>query len=155
MAEETKTTTLEEDYIEQIAQLKNKLDNDTVSLDEYNKVRADNKRLIENYINGVREKEAEEVPEESIEDLAKDIKSGTLNNLDYWTKSLKYRDSYKEMYGVDPWLPAGRDYQYNASDAASADYLYETVKECIDNCDGNSAVFSTLLEGRIQKSIKR
>ena len=74
MAEETKTTTLEEDYIEQIAQLKNKLDNDTVSLEEYNKVRADNKRLIENYINGVREKEAEEVPEESIEDLAKDIK---------------------------------------------------------------------------------
>ena len=153
--EEVKKTTLEEDYLAQIAELKNKLDNETVALDEYNKVRADNKRLMENYINGVKQKKDEEVPEESIEDLAKDIQSGTLNNLDYWTKSLKYRDSYKEKYGVDPWLPTGRDYQYNSSDAASADYLYETVKECIDNCDGNSAVFSTLLEGRIQKSIKR
>lgn len=152
--EEQEKTTLEQDYIEQISQLKNRLDNETVSLEEYNKVRADNKRLMENYINGVHEKE-EDVPEESIEDLAKDIQSGTLNNLDYWTKSLKYRDKYRELKGVDPWLPTGRDYQYNSSDAASADYLYETVKECIDNCDGNSAVFSTLLDGQIQKSIKR
>lgn len=152
--EEQEKTTLEQDYIEQISQLKNRLDNETVSLEEYNKVRADNKRLMENYINGVHEKE-EDVPEESIEDLVKDLKSGTLNNLDYWTKSCKYRDKYQELKGVDPWLPTGRDYQYNVSDAASADYIYETVKECIDNCDGNDAIFSTLLDGRIQKSIKR
>lgn len=148
MAEEVKTTTLEEDYLAQIAELKNKLDNETVALDEYNKVRADNKRLMENYINGVKQK-VDKDDEVSEIDLAKKIINGSSNNIDYWKDILAWRDKVIQRTGNDPWLPQGRKYNPTSYDIEASNDLAEIATECLEQANGNVDVFTPIFNKRV------
>lgn len=88
-----------ENYIAAIKELKEK----TVDRKEYEKVVADNKKLLDSVINGSATEQTEDQPKESVEDLRKSIFGGELNNLDYAIKTLELRKQLIESGQADPF----------------------------------------------------
>lgn len=133
-----------ENYIAAIKELKEK----TVDRKEYEKVVADNKKLLDSVINGSTTEQTEEQPKESVEDLRKSIFGGELNNLDYAIKTLELRKQLIESGQADPFLPVGHQIAPTDEDVACANKVAEVLQECIDYAEGDAQVFTNELQRR-------
>lgn len=94
---------LEKQYLEQIAELKRKMDEDTVSKAEYEKLLAEHKKLTDDYINRrpvVKQKVELKEPKVYAEKMMK-IKQGDISNLEYVRTMLDYRDAFLAKTGRD------------------------------------------------------
>lgn len=126
----------------------------SVPKDVYNKVVEENKRLVSDIINGEGAGSGQVSPEDnkpSIEELREELygpKCSSLSNLEYWEKTLALRDAVIEKEGVDPFLPIGSKISPEASDVEAANRVAEVVKECIEEAEGNSDVFTALLQSK-------
>ena len=137
------------DYIEQIKKLKES----SVSKDDYNKLKADNKKLIDALANGTQ---VEGVVEpkvnavENIKELRKKLfgKGSNLNNLEYWQAVVDLRDALIEKGERDTFLPFGHEVVATDSDYESANRVATVMKECIDYADGDSDIFTNELQRR-------
>ena len=129
----------------------------SVSKEEYNKLKEQNAKLISEVING--EGSADNGQHESTPtDLDADIKKlreelygskcSELNNLDYWKKTLALRDAVIKKGEPDPFLPVGVKISPTDDDAVKAQNVADVVQQCIDEADGNSEVFTALLQSR-------
>ena len=128
----------------------------TVSKEEYDKVVAENKALVSEIINGggsAGNGQQETPPEQAdIEALREELygpKSENLNNLEFWKKTLELRDAVIARDGVDPFLPHGANIKPTEFDAQRAEAVAEIVKQCIEEADGDSGVFTALLQSKI------
>ena len=96
--------TPETNYLEQIEALKNERDR-MVSLDEYNKVLGENKKLTNDYINKrqpvVEEKKTMRTPLEISKDMSNQKQE--LTNRKYVELAVEYRDAYLDVTGKDPF----------------------------------------------------
>lgn len=96
--------TPETNYLEQIEALKNERDR-MVSLDEYNKVLGENKKLTNDYINKrqpvVEEKKLMRSPMEISKDMSNQKQE--LTNRKYVELAVEYRDAYLDVTGKDPF----------------------------------------------------
>lgn len=137
------------DYIDQIKKLKE----NSVSKDDYNKLRLDNKRLIDALANGTQ-LEGKVEPKidavENINNLRKKLfsKGSNLDNLEYCKTAVELRDALIENGERDPFLPFGHNVVATDSDHETANRVATVMKECIDYADGDSDIFTNELQRR-------
>ena len=137
------------DYIDQIKKLKE----NSVSKDDYDKLRLDNKRLIDALANGtpidgVVEPKVSAV--ENINNLRSKLfgKVSNLNNLEYCKTAVELRDALIENGERDPFLPFGHEVVATDSDYETAERVANVMRECIDYADGDSDIFTSELQRR-------
>ena len=137
----------EPDYIAEIQKLKA----NTVSLDDYNRLKADNKKLINALATGETIGSTEQSnPEKNINDLRnKLLKNGSnLNNLEYVKTAVDLRDALIAQGQKDPFLPYGEGVLPTAEDVECANRVASVFKECIDYADGDPDIFTSELQRR-------
>ena len=137
------------DYIEQIKKLKES----SVSKDDYDKLKADNKKLIDALANGTQLNDKVEPKIDAVENinnLRKKLfsKGSNLSNLDYCKTAVELRDALIENGERDPFLPFGHNVVITESDNESAERVASVLKECIDYADGDSDIFTNELQRR-------
>ena len=155
MAEEKEisvTGTVEDntqDYLAAIKELKEK----SVDRSEYDKLRAENKKLIDAVVNGQPGQEEPVVSKhskEQIDDLRNELFNSPreLNNLEFITKAMELREALMENGEPDPFLPVGKQISPTRDDIEGAEKVAQVYKECIDYAEGDSEVFTNELMRR-------
>lgn len=136
----------ETDYIAEIQKLKA----NTVSIDDYNRLKNDNKKLITALASGEGVATATPEPEKNINELRnKLLKNGSnLNNLDYVQTAVELRDALIAQGQKDPFLPYGEGVLPTAEDVECANRVANVYKECIEYADGDPDIFTSELQRR-------
>ena len=138
-----------QDYLAAIKELKEK----SVDRSEYDKLRAENKKLIDAVVNGQPGQEEPVISKhskEQIDDLRNDLFNSPreLNNLEYVTKAMELREALMENGEPDPFLPVGKQISPTRDDLEGAEKVAQVYKECIDYAEGDSEVFTNELMRR-------
>ena len=138
-----------QDYLAAIKELKE----NSVNRSEYEKLRAENKKLIDAVVNGQPGQEEQVVvkhSKEQIDDLRNDLFNSPkeLNNLEYITKAMELREALIENGEPDPFLPVGKQISPTRDDLEGAEKVAQVYKECIDYAEGDSEVFTNELMRR-------
>ena len=138
-----------QDYIEAIQALKQ----NSVDRSEYDKLRAENKKLIDAVVNGQPGQEEPVVSKhskEQIDELRNDLFNSPkeLNNLEYITKAMELREALIENGEPDPFLPVGKQISPTRDDIEGAEKVAQVYKECIEYAEGDSEVFTNELMRR-------
>ena len=126
------------------------LKKNTVPKSEYNKVVADRKRLVNDFLNGGNPDDEKADPKDKpdIKALRDDLFKGEHSNLEYCKKALALRKAIMDEGGVDPFVPIGEKIIPEDSDFAAAERVATIMQECIDASEGDSGVFTNLLQLR-------
>ena len=138
-----------QDYINAIKELKQ----NSVNRSEYEKLRAENKKLIDAVVNGQPGQEEQVLvkhSKEQIDDLRNDLFNSPreLNNLEYITKAMELREALIENGEPDPFLPVGKQISPTRDDLEGAEKVAQVYKECIEYAEGDSEVFTNELMRR-------
>lgn len=138
-----------QDYLAAIKELKEK----SVDRSEYDKLRAENKKLIDAVVNGQPGQEEQVVvkhSKEQIDELRNDLFNSPreLNNLEFITKTMELREALMENGEPDPFLPVGKQISPTRDDIEGAEKVAQVYKECIDYAEGDSEVFTNELMRR-------
>ena len=139
-----------DDSVDYISAL-NEMKQNSVSRSEYEKLKADNKRLLDSIVNGTSEK-AEVLPKKSIEELRKNFMKEGVSNLDYWKNALELRERLIEEGHPDPMIPTGVRVAANQMDYDGVEKLVSGIQHCIDYADGDSQLFTNELQ-RITRDV--
>ena len=138
-----------QDYLAAIKELKQ----NSVDRSEYDKLRAENKKLIDAVVNGQPGQEEQVVvkhSKEHIDELRNDLFNSPkeLNNLEYITKAMELREALMENGEPDPFLPVGKQISPTRDDLEGAEKVAQVYKECIEYAEGDSEVFTNELMRR-------
>ena len=138
-----------QDYIAAIKELKQ----NSVDRSEYEKLRAENKKLIDAVVNGQPGQEEQVVvrhSKEQIDDLRNDLFNSPreLTNLEVITKTMELREALMENGEPDPFLPVGKQISPTRDDIEGAEKVAQVYKECIEYAEGDSEVFTNELMRR-------
>ena len=155
MAEEKEisvTGTVEDNTQDYLAAIK-ELKENSVNRSEYDKLRAENKKLIDAVVNG---QPGQEEPvftkhsKEQIDDLRNELFNSPreLNNLEYITKAMELREALMENGEPDPFLPVGKQISPTRDDLEGAEKVAQVYRECIEYAEGDSEVFTNELMRR-------
>ena len=155
MAEEKEisvTGTVEDNTPDYIAAIK-ELKQNSVDRSEYDRLRAENKKLIDAVVNGQPGQEEQVVvkhSKEQIDDLRNDLFNSPreLNNLEFITKTMELREALMENGEPDPFLPVGKQISPTRDDIEGAEKVAQVYKECIEYAEGDSEVFTNELMRR-------
>ena len=155
MAEEKEisvTGTVEDNTQDYLAAIK-ELKENSVNRSEYDKLRAENKRLIDAVVNGQPGQEEQVVvkhSKEQIDDLRNELFNSPreLNNLEFITKTMELREALMENGEPDPFLPVGKQISPTRDDIEGAEKVAQVYKECIEYAEGDSEVFTNELMRR-------
>lgn len=134
-----------EDYIETINQLRA----NTVSRDEYLKLKADNKRLLNSLAAGETLGSTEPpVKKPTIDELRTKLFKNTdeLSNLDTISTALELRQALIDEGKPDPFLPAGKNIVATDEDIAAANRVAKILQDTVDYADGDSDIFTNELQ---------
>lgn len=129
------------DYIEAIKEIKQ----NSVDREAYNKLREENKRLLNSLVNGESIGTKKEEPVD-IDQLRNDIFNKESTNLEYITNVLKLREELMKQGRPDPFLPAGKNIIPTEEDIKTANRVAKVLQECVDYADGDSNVFTNELQ---------
>lgn len=139
------------DYIAAINEMKQ----NSVSREQYEKLKKENKELLDTLINGGQVNVQDTAPKKSIEEMRKELFSKEaadkgMTNLEFIEKSLELRDAIIESGGTDPFLPVGKGIELTRDDYEAAEFTAQSFRECIDFANGNPEVFTNELMRRTQ-----
>lgn len=136
-----------EQYIAAIEELKAS----TVSKDVYNKLRAENKKLLDALVSG-QELPPTPVVKPSIEEMRKKLFNvdGDMSNLAYVENALSLRNSLIEAGERDPFLPYGDKVDITSEQIATAEKVAAGLQEMIDFAEGDSGVFTAEYQRRVK-----
>ena len=127
----------------------------TVSVEEYNKLQEENRKLVSEIINGEggagsgQQATPEKASIEELRTILYGPKASELSNLDFCKHTLELRDAVIAQEGYDPFLPHGAKIKPSEQDVERADAVAKVIKDCIDKSEGNSEVFTALLQAEI------
>ena len=135
------------EYIEAIQTLKA----NSVDQADYDKLKLENKQLLNALVEGKDLGTEENKPEApSLEEIENKLFHGenNLTNLEYAQLSLQHRDMVlKQTHGkVDEYLPNGDKISPTEEDKKAAERVAEVLKQCIEDADGDSEVFTSALQ---------
>ena len=155
MAEEKEisvTGTVEDNTQDYLAAIK-ELKENSVNRSEYEKLRAENKKLIDTVVNGLPGQEEQVVvkhSKEQIDDLRNELFNSPreLTNLEYVTKAMELREALIENGEPDPFLPVGKQISPTRDDLEGAEKVAQVYRECIEYAEGDSEVFTNELMRR-------
>lgn len=137
-----------QDYLEAIKSLKE----NSVDRSEYDKLKAENKKLIQAVVNG-QEFEGEAKEEyRDVNVIRDELFNHEHNNLEYIKLALELRNTLIAKGETDPFLPVGSQISPTADDAEKAEKVAQVYQECIDYADGDSALFTQELMRRTNTS---
>ena len=129
------------DYIEAIKEIKQ----NSVDREAYNKLREENKRLLNSLVNGESIDVKKEEPV-NIDELRDKLFNKESTNLEYISNALKLREELMKQGKPDPFLPAGKNIIPIEEDIKTADRVAKVLQECVDYADGDSNVFTNELQ---------
>lgn len=135
------------DYIEALKEMKM----NTVSKEDYNRLKEENKKLLQAVVNG-EEIELEKQKPADIGELRKKFFSAE-TTLDGVSAALDLRDAIMKAGGDDPFLPAGKKIAATEEDIRAANKVAEGFRYCVDMSDGDPQIFSAYL-GNITNDVK-
>ena len=138
-----------QDYLAAIKELKE----NSVNRSEYEKLRAENKKLIDAVVNGMPGQEEQVLvkhSKEQIDDLRNDLFNSPreLTNLEFITKTMELREALMENGEPDPFLPVGKQISPTRDDIEGAEKVAQVYRECIEYAEGDSEVFTNELMRR-------
>ena len=141
-------------YIEAIKEMKA----NSVSKEAYQKLKDENKQLLDSLINGSQiaiEQMKPEITDEYVNGLRKKLFNPDegLSNLEYAKTATELRDALLEKGEVDPFLPVGHNITPTDEDYVKADRVGQVLKECIEYADGDSELFTNELMRRTNDSM--
>ena len=154
MDEITKNETLDagNDDIQKYIDIINELKANSVSRQEYEKIRTENKQLLTTLVEGksLETSSTEEAQKPTAAELRKQLFTDnvSMSNLEYWQKTLDLRDAVIKETGKDPFLPYGKKISPTVEDVEAANRVAAVVRECIDYADGDSRIFTNELDRR-------
>lgn len=160
MAEQTNPAIVEdgvemtgEQYITAINDLKAT----TVSRDAYNKLKQENKQLLDSLVSGTMpEGMAQKAERPSIDEMREKLFSGSedISNLEYVKLNLALRDALIESGADDPFLPVGEKVRITQEQIDTANRVATVLQECVDFADGDSGIFTAELQRRTVDNLK-
>ena len=133
-----------EDYLAAIKDLKQ----NTVSRDDYEKLKAENKKLLNSVVNG-QVVEVEAGPQyRDVAEIRDELFNHEHNNLEYIKLALELRNTLIAKGENDPFLPIGKQISPTREDIEAAERCAQVYQECVDYADGDSALFTQELMRR-------
>lgn len=132
------------DYIEAI----NELENNTVPKEVYERLREDNKKLLDTVARNNELKTPEIIEPVDIGKLVNETfdTKKDISNLNYVSNVLKIRKEFLDKNGIDLFVSPNST---ENSDYEKADQVAEILQGCVDSADGNPAVFRNELERKM------
>lgn len=124
----------------------------TVSKEEYEKLKGENAKLLNEVINGGggsgsgQATPTQEKPD--IDKLRAELygpKGQQLTNLQVVEKTLQLRKAIMDEGGMDPFLPVGANIKPDDRDRERAQAVADVFEECVKEANGDSGVFTALL----------
>ena len=150
MSNETTTSTVEEMNNEQYIAAIEEMKANTVSRDAYNKLRNENKQLLDALVSG-KEIPQEPVAKPSTDELRKKLFGGAdMSNLEYVETALSLRNSLIEAGERDPFLPYGDKVDITPEQIDAAEKVAAGLQEMVDFAEGDSGVFSAEYQRRVK-----
>ena len=155
MEEETtiQEPVVDNDYIEQLQKLKS----NSVPKDEYEKIKADNKKMMDILFSGAEPLPAQEVKEPKeevdIQALRDELYGGRYegSDLDYATKVLKLRKALMDRGEKDPAVSSGQKTTPEEYDYENCQSVCDQIQACVDYAQGDNEVFRAELMRKINK----
>lgn len=152
MTEEVIEKTVEELQMEQINEMKVKLDA-MIDPEEHAKLKTEYDKLLKDYVNKRPAPKKEEPTVRPVKEIALELQSigdNTVTNREYIAKSLEYRQAHINEFGTDPWTDftqTGPD-QETATTKKVADTLQRLVDENPTASGFRIALESTMKDNR-------
>ena len=133
-----------EDYISVINDMKK----NTVSKESYQKLKDENKKLLQSLVNG--EQTQVEVEKPDINKLRKELfdEDSNIDNVNFISKALELRTALIENGKPDPFLPVGKRITPTDEDISAANRVATVLQECVDYAQGDSQAFTNELQRR-------
>ena len=119
----------------------NELKKNTVSKEEYNKVKAEKDKYLKALIEGSQVADEKKEPVD-IDELRKSLFTKDLDNLTFAKKALELRNELIEREGVDIFVGKGNKYAPDKSDYEAAQRVADAFQSCVDIADGDSEIFT-------------
>ena len=133
-----------EDYLAAIKELKQ----NTVNREEYDKLKAENKKLLNSVVNGqVVEVEAGPTYRD-LDVIREELFNHDHSDLDYMKLTLELRNTLIAKGEPDPFLPVGRQISPTREDIEAAERCAQVYQECVDYADGDTALYTQELMRR-------
>lgn len=125
------------------------LKENSVSKEEYEKLRNEKEEIIKTIIDKRSiSPEAQEKPD--LKALCEKWQAPDQTNLEYCQNMLNYRKALIESGEADPFLPTGKDHAIPTDEEIQkAKKVADIMQECIDASDGDSGVFTAMLNSRM------
>ena len=137
------------DYLAAIQELKQ----NSVDRSDYNKLKAENKKLLESIVNG-QPIEAQAQPGlRDPNEIRDELFNHEHSNLDYAKLALELRSTLIAKGERDPFLPYGAQIAPTVEDEEKAEKVAQVFQECIDYAEGDSKLFTQELQRRTNTSI--
>lgn len=136
-------------YIEALNQLKQ----NSVDKADYEKLKAENKKLLDSIVNGTEIAQSQLVEKADINELRKKLFNSSedgLSSLEYADTALKLRERLIEEGQEDPFVPHGSQYSPTQVDYDRADRVAAVLQECVDSAEGDEATFLAELKKRLR-----
>lgn len=102
----------EQIYLDQIADLKKQMNEGMIDKAVYDKLLADHKKLLNDYVNRRPAPQPEVKETRKASEVAKElikIKNRDITNRDYIAKTLEYREAHLKEFGTDPFTDFGQN----------------------------------------------
>lgn len=139
----------------ELAKALKELKENSVPKEDYEKVKKENQELVAQIINGDGAGNGQTT---TPEDLDGDIKAlreklygpkcSELSNLEFCDATLKLREAIIKRDGIDPFVPRGANIKPTDYDAQRAQAVADVMTECIKEANGDSGVFTALLQAK-------
>ena len=124
----------------------------TVDRQEYDALKAENKRLINDVLNGVVYDKKEIKNEDEIQELRlKVFDNENQTNLEYAINSLNLRTALIESGKEDPFVSIGSKYIPTQADYDKSNRVALVLQEMVDVADGDPNVFLNEYQRRVRK----
>ena len=130
-------TEIEFDPIQAINELKQ----NTVSKEEYNKVKAEKDKYLKALIEGSQVADEKKEPVD-IDELRESLFTKDLDNLTFAKKALELRNELIERQGIDIFVGKGNKYAPTQADYEAAQRVADAFQNCVDVADGDSEIFT-------------
>lgn len=143
----TQVDDMTQDYLSAIKEMKQ----NSVDRSQYEKLKAENKKLLDAFINGGEIAQQVVSEEPSIAELRKKVfNNPDQTNLEYVTNVLALRNALIEKGEPDPFVAASSQYTPTVDDYARAEKVAKAFQEMVDIADGDPNVFLNEFERRVK-----
>lgn len=140
-AQAVNDTNSDKDYVDAIERLQK----NSVSKEEYEKVLKDRKTLIDRLANGQYDEQPKVDAPKDLNKLREFLKPDSMPlNLDFAKSTLELRNELLKR-GEDIFLPVGEGVNITDEDVRTANKVAEALQYCVDQADGNADVFNNTL----------